>query len=122
MFSISSWNIRAMNQLPKQKEVQEAVKTNCLSVCKVLESHIAAPNLQKICDLVFGNWLWMSNASDCVGGTRIIIGWDPSRVDLMVLSRSDQVIHCQFSIISDNKQIFCSFIYAGNKSDHRREL
>lgn len=88
----------------------------------ILESHVAAHKLNSVCDRVFGRWLWYTNAKTCTGGTRKILGWDPGKVDMMVLSFSDQVIHAQLRIIAENKHLFCSFVYAGNRPEHRLEL
>lgn len=55
-FSVAAWNIRGLNFHPKQKEVQEVVSSNSLSICAVLESHVLLPKLQKICSSVFGGW------------------------------------------------------------------
>lgn len=111
-----------MNSLPKQNEVQLVVTSNNLGLCALLETHILPNKLQSICNRVFGSWIWTSNSQDCERGTRIVVGWDPSRVNLMVLNQSDQVIHCQINLISKNKSFFCSFIYVGNKVVHRRLL
>lgn len=40
----------------------------------------------------------------------------------MMLGQTDQVIHYQVMIIFENKCFFCSFVYAGNTIDKRREL
>lgn len=122
MFSIAAWNIRGLNVLPKQKEVQEVMVSNGLSICAVLESHVLLPKLQNVCSRVFSGWDWVSNNQQGSRGTRIIVGWDTNRTNLMVLSKSDQVIHCQVFIIAENKSFFCSFSYAGNSHAHRREL
>lgn len=65
MFSIASWNIRGMNQLPKQKEVQEVIVSSGLSVCAILESHVSVKKLSQICSNVFGSWNWTSNSTSC---------------------------------------------------------
>lgn len=122
MFSIASWNIRGLNRIPKQKEVLEVVREKELSMCAILESHVDISKLQKECTRVFDRWKWSSNNQLCNRGTRIIVGWDPNVVDIMVLTQTDQVIHCQVQIISDKKMMLCSFIYAGNNIAHRREL
>lgn len=122
MISMASWNIRGMNHVPKQNDVQQVVRENNLCVCAVLESHIHFSKLQKICSRVFTRWNWVSNVNHCAGGSRIILGWDPQLVDLMILSSSDQVIHCQVCVRADQKSFFYSFIYAGNNYMHRREL
>lgn len=89
MFSIASWNIRGMNRFPKHKEVQEVIRVNRISICAILESHIANVKLQKIYNNVFGNWDWISKNSSSLSSTRIIVGWDPGIVDVMVLSQTD---------------------------------
>ena len=40
----------------------------------------------------------------------------------MIISQSDQVMHTLLVIKSDQKMLFCSFVYAGNAYIHRREL
>lgn len=122
MLSIASWNIRGLNRIPKQNVVQEVVRENGLSMCAILESHVDISKLQTVCSRVFDRWLWISNNQCCSRGTRIIVGWDPNLVDVMVLTQTDQEVHCQVQIISDKKMMFCSFIYAGNQRAHRREL
>lgn len=111
-----------MNHLPKQKEVQEVEASNGVSICVALESHVLLPKLHSVCSTVFGRWDWVSNNQIGARGTRIIVGWDPNCTNVMVLSKSDQVIHCQVHIIANNKSFFCSFVYASNKHTHRREL
>lgn len=122
MVSLASWNIRGLNRVPKQQEVQQVVRDNQLSVCAVLESHVHFSKLQQICSKVFIHWNWNSNARKCVGGSRIIFGWDPQLVDLMLISDTDQVLHCQISTRTTHKSFFCSIVYAGNYYIHRREL
>ncbi|XP_022042210.1 uncharacterized protein LOC110944873 [Helianthus annuus] len=69
-----------------------------------------------------GAWNWMSNASCCNRGTRIMIGWDANLVDVMVLHQTDQVVHLQITFKLDRKSFFCSFVYAENHYNTRREL
>lgn len=40
----------------------------------------------------------------------------------MVVHQSDQVMHCWVQIIANNKWVYCSFVYVGNKYTQRREL
>ncbi|GKC07650.1 putative reverse transcriptase domain-containing protein [Tanacetum coccineum] len=109
-------------QIPKQREIQEVVRSNNLSICAVLESHVLAPKLKKVCNDVFGNWKWMSNSRKCDRDTRIILGWDPNKVNVMLLEQSGQALHCQVTILNDKTHFFCSFIYAANRHIQKREL
>lgn len=122
MISIAAWNIRGLNRFPKQLEIQEVVKANGLSVCLILESHVDVSKLQNICSKVFGSWYWTTNNEQCLKGTRIILGWDPDVVNIMIINQTDQVLHCLFRLIKENKQFFSSFIYAGNQYWYRKSL
>lgn len=102
--------------------MKEVVYNNKLSVCAILETHVIAPKLKKICDKVFGNWKWTSNQMSCDRGTRIILGWNPNDVYIMILNQTNQVLHCLVNLINDKKQLYCSFVYAANKPIERRHL
>ena len=106
MVSMASWNVRGLNRPLKQKEVRQVVKDNKLSLCAILESHVDVAQLFSICKSVFKNWDWTSNGSHCNKGTRIILGWDPSILDVMVISQSPQVMHVQVIFKCDQKLYF----------------
>nr|GEU60554.1 hypothetical protein [Tanacetum cinerariifolium] len=122
MFSMASWNIRGLNRTPKQSEVRQVVTENNLSMCVILESHVDVSSLSSICSKVFRNWDWISNVNLCNKGCRIILGWNKDIVDVLLLSQSDQVVNTRVFHKADNKVLYCSFIYAGNKTIERRTL
>ncbi|XP_022040603.1 uncharacterized protein LOC110943155 [Helianthus annuus] len=117
-----AWNIRGLNRPLKQREVQQVVKDNRLSVCAILESHVEVSKLSKVCNRVFRQWEWTSNGGVCNRGTRIIIGWNNDLVDLMVLAQTDQVVHVKLKSIALDTRVFVSFVYAKNTYQERREL
>ncbi|XP_022030984.1 uncharacterized protein LOC110931923 [Helianthus annuus] len=84
------WNIRGLNLTLKQREVQMLISEKRLKVCAILESHVSVSNLGRVCKNVFRSWDWTSNGACCSRGTRIIVGWDNSVVDLMVIDQTDQ--------------------------------
>ncbi|GKE76256.1 RNA-directed DNA polymerase, eukaryota, reverse transcriptase zinc-binding domain protein, partial [Tanacetum coccineum] len=103
-------------------EVRQVIFENKLSVCAILESHVADQNLEKMCKYVFSHWDWVSNAMTCNKGTRIIVGWNHNDVDVTVIHQDPQVIHTRVWLKADRKEFFCSFIYAHNKYTQRRPL
>nr|GEX45575.1 hypothetical protein [Tanacetum cinerariifolium] len=107
---------------PKQSEVRQVVNENQLSVCAILGSHVDLSSLSNVCSKVFRSWEWMSNASLCFKGCRIIVGWNVDVVHLMVLSQSSQDLHVKVFHNATNKTMFCSFIYVGNLQTERRFL
>ncbi|XP_071705091.1 uncharacterized protein [Rutidosis leptorrhynchoides] len=56
------------------------------------------------------------------GGTRIIMGWNPLIVNVIVIDISDQAIHCLVHLVRDNKRFYVSIVYAKNYYIHRRPL
>ncbi|GKE75761.1 RNA-directed DNA polymerase, eukaryota, reverse transcriptase zinc-binding domain protein, partial [Tanacetum coccineum] len=45
-------------------------------VFSVIETHVKAQKLSKVCERVFGQWDWVSNIGQCNAGCRITIGWN----------------------------------------------
>ncbi|PWA43152.1 hypothetical protein CTI12_AA540650 [Artemisia annua] len=67
------------------------------------ETHVSKQKLNRVCSKVFGNWNWLSNTACCEDYTRIIIGWDPNSVDVMILDQSDLVVHCFVESINSDE-------------------
>ncbi|KAK1414742.1 hypothetical protein QVD17_30493 [Tagetes erecta] len=122
MISMAAWNIRGLNQPLKQNEVRKVIQENNIQVCAVLESHVSVDRLSNICRKVFRDWDWSSNGQVCDKGTRIILGWNPNVVDIMVIAQSSQVVHSQVFLKKGGQSFFCSFVYAKNNYCERREV
>ncbi|GJY25818.1 RNA-directed DNA polymerase, eukaryota, reverse transcriptase zinc-binding domain protein [Tanacetum coccineum] len=103
-------------------DVRHIISENNLSICAILESHVADSNLLKLCPLIFRHWNWTSNGSCCLKGTRIILGWNHNDVDIVVINQDDQIIHIRVWLKLERKELFCSFVYAHNRYIQRREL
>ncbi|GJY07295.1 hypothetical protein Tco_0374349 [Tanacetum coccineum] len=78
--------------------------------------------LDKLCRKVFWNWHWTSNGAVCTKVSRIILGWNPDVVNVVFVSFDDQVLHSCVHFKADNKDLFCSWIYAHNRYQQRRSL
>ncbi|GJQ89660.1 polypyrimidine tract-binding protein homolog 2 isoform X1 [Tanacetum coccineum] len=50
-----------------------------------IESHVGKSSLAKLCHKVFRKWKWTSNGVVCLKGSRIILGWNPDIVDVVVI-------------------------------------
>ncbi|XP_071719190.1 uncharacterized protein [Rutidosis leptorrhynchoides] len=89
---------------------------------KTEESHVDVIKLSNVCASVFHSRQWTSNSSMSNGGTRIIMGWNPLIVNVIVIDFSDQVIHCLIHLVGDNKRMYVSIVYAKNYYIHRRSV
>ncbi|XP_022014453.1 uncharacterized protein LOC110913945 [Helianthus annuus] len=55
-----------------------------------METHVDSSNVANVCKRVCQSWHWATNEDCCDKGIRIMVGWDPSLVDVMVLAHSEQ--------------------------------
>ncbi|PWA85231.1 RNA-directed DNA polymerase, eukaryota, Reverse transcriptase zinc-binding domain protein [Artemisia annua] len=63
------------------------------------KSHVATSRLINVCARIFWRWDWTSNGNLCNKGSRIILGWNPDDVDIMVIAQMDQeIIVAEFNI------------------------
>ncbi|GJY57541.1 RNA-directed DNA polymerase, eukaryota, reverse transcriptase zinc-binding domain protein [Tanacetum coccineum] len=88
---INDWGL---NKVSHQNEVTHMVRKGGYSMCGLLETHVKKSKLSRIYSHVLGDWDWVLNSSSCVGGTRIIIGWDPKMVNVMVMEQTSRAVHC----------------------------
>nr|GEW60088.1 hypothetical protein [Tanacetum cinerariifolium] len=65
---------------------------------------------------------WTSNGLMCFKGSRIIIGWNPNVVNVVVVSFDAQVMRVCMYFKAYKKELFCSFVYAHNRYIQRRDL
>ncbi|KAJ9536695.1 LOW QUALITY PROTEIN: hypothetical protein OSB04_un000168, partial [Centaurea solstitialis] len=122
MLSIASWNIRGLNASDKQQEVKAFVRNNNLAICAILESHVKGDGLSGVCSSTFGRWDWVSNHLFSDLGTRIIIAWDGSVLEVMPLEYHRQFIHCEVRVKGSSNPFFMSIVYADNRGCERKQL
>ncbi|GJR70349.1 RNA-directed DNA polymerase, eukaryota, reverse transcriptase zinc-binding domain protein [Tanacetum coccineum] len=72
--------------------------------------------------IVMDGWKWTSNEMACSKGSRIILGWNPDIVNVVIISFNDQVMHVCIVFKAKKKELFCLFIYAHNRYIQRRDL
>ncbi|KAL7230864.1 hypothetical protein ACSBR2_009198 [Camellia fascicularis] len=75
--------------MKEQKEICSFIRVNHLSLLGIVEAKIRPSNLSSVttrCFLV--HWQYTHNAAMCLVA-RILVGWDPSKLSVLVLSCSD---------------------------------
>ncbi|GKF55600.1 hypothetical protein Tco_0165940 [Tanacetum coccineum] len=73
-------------------------------------------------DVVEDDSFAVKNITANVMNGKIVVGWNPDVVRMMVIQESKQQMLCLIENIKDHSKVFCSFIYAPNSSSERREL
>ena len=119
---IGCWNIRGLSTSDKQKEVKNFIDEEGLNVCAVLETHSKTKKLNKIADRIFGQWEWVSNMQHCDKGCRIVLGWNSLEIRMSMVHCSKQSMLCCVETVDDKVKLFCTFVYAANSGNERKEL
>ncbi|PWA79613.1 RNA-directed DNA polymerase, eukaryota, Reverse transcriptase zinc-binding domain protein [Artemisia annua] len=121
-FKVASWNIRGLGKLTKQNEIKNLIRNEKLSICAILETHMKKDKTNKICDKIFGNWVWQHNLNVSVKGCRIILGWNSDVTNCTLIHSTRQAMMYLIEVLSSNKKFFCTFIYAADSGRDRRDL
>ncbi|XP_056850253.1 uncharacterized protein LOC108824527 [Raphanus sativus] len=114
------WNIRGFNKKTKHSVVREWIRRGSFQFGCLLETRVKEAKASRIADLVFGDWSFLSNYENNRLG-RIWIVWSP-KVRVTPFFKSGQVITCAILLEGMTEEIFCSFVYAANTVEERREL
>ncbi|KAJ9536694.1 hypothetical protein OSB04_un000167 [Centaurea solstitialis] len=122
MLKAACWNIRGLNAPEKQREVKSFLRVNEINLFAVLESHLSSQALGSVVNNVFNRWAWVSNQSVSLHGTRIIVAWNSSFMDVVVIDMHAQFLHCEIRLRGVAQPWLCSFVYAANNSTLRRQL
>ncbi|KAJ9535927.1 hypothetical protein OSB04_un000907 [Centaurea solstitialis] len=78
--------------------------------------------IQQVCKSTFGRWSWVSNQATCSYGTQIILAWDPSLFDVMIIGMISQCLHTQIRVRGSDMVFFATFVYGANRSVERQLL
>ncbi|KAL1204611.1 hypothetical protein V5N11_033247 [Cardamine amara subsp. amara] len=113
------WNIRGFNKFNKQQVVKNWIDKYGIEFGALLETRVKAGKSDRIVTSLFKNWSMVSNYEFHRLG-RIWVIWS-TKVKLRVVFKSAQMITCAIEL-EDGEDFFCSFIYASNFEEERREL
>lgn len=118
---IASWNIRGFNHPLKQNGAKLLIHSNQIDVVAILETKSNISKVQKFINNKLKGWKFVDN-SDCAHGGRIFVLWNPALVDLVLLQKQGQVVHCLVNCRISSTTMRVSFIYAANSLVIRRDL
>ncbi|XP_056698461.1 uncharacterized protein [Spinacia oleracea] len=88
--------LMGLNLSHKQEEVKRFIQKYEVGLVGLLEHKVKLPNLGKLCQKVFQNWCFTSNASYHNGG-RIVVAWKSGSFNVNITAASSQFIHCHIT-------------------------
>lgn len=118
---IGWWNIRGFTKALKHKVVHSFLKEQSLSIFALLETKLDDGKLLDIVQLKFSCWKVVHNCEEHEGG-RIVVFWDPVRVLISQLSKTDQVIHLLITCLVTGTKFYTSFVYGKHSIVARRPM
>lgn len=120
MSSFFAWNMRGFNKPRKQRAVRYWVKAAKLSIGCLTETKVTEENFQKVFDATFPGWSCVHNYTNHRLG-RIWVCWS-DEVEVCPVSTSMQMITVWVKYKASGDTFLCSFVYASNYANERREL
>lgn len=114
------WNVRGLNKSSKHSVIKKWVEGENFQFGCVLETRVQERKAVKVLNKVFNDWSVLTNYEYNRLG-RIWVVWRPN-VRLTPFFKSGQVITCSVKLEGEDSEFFCSFIYASNFDEERRDL
>lgn len=107
---VGAWNVRGLKGRLTMDGVVDLLKQHQVSLFGIFESKLSIPNLNLFFNYRLRNWNFAHNF-DLVDNGRMVVLWDPCKVDCVVLAVEPQCIHCQVTCKVSQKAFVCTFIY-----------
>ncbi|KAL9232349.1 hypothetical protein vseg_007472 [Gypsophila vaccaria] len=120
MDNIGFWNVKGMNRLTKQNEINFFLHNKDIGLIGLIETKINNKAFQKA-QLSFYNWCISTNSGYHKGG-RIWIVWKPQVYRVQFLEYSAQHIHMKVESIQRSQSFYFTVVYAFNGIQDRVPL
>lgn len=114
------WNVRGFNKGTKQAVVRKWCRDQLMNFGCLIETRVKEKKAGRIVEEVFEGWNLMANYEFNRLG-RLWVVWR-STVRLTPVFKSAQIITCSVLLPGRDEEFFCSFIYAYNTVEERKEL
>ncbi|KAJ6724579.1 hypothetical protein OIU85_022495 [Salix viminalis] len=122
MISLGGWNTWGLNGFQKQNSVLQWTTKNNLDIIGILETKLQASKLPHIGTLLkMPHWHFLSNSQGS-NTCRIIVGWNPYKVHVTMVSYLHQWLTVEVSSIACASRLRVTFVYALNSPTDRRPL
>lgn len=117
----ATWNVRGLHKPQKQAAVRELVRNKKVDLLGLVETKLSFSSLRILLSNHFAGWNVINNF-DLVPGGRILLLWNPAKIDVVTIIREKQVIHTTISCLVTNNSFNFSLVYGFWSVANRREL
>lgn len=116
-----TWNMRGLVQDSRQSALFSLLHIHKVDVLGLVETKLSPDSLKKFISKYFKNWSYTENF-DLVKGGRILIIWNPLRVEMNDIVKEEQVIHSSITCRLTNNSFKFSVVYGFWHVADRRSL
>ena len=113
------WNVRGFNKQLNHSVVKKWTSSSEMKFGCILETRVKEKKANGILHSVFNGWSHMMNY-ECSQGGRIWLVWRET-VCVTPVYKTDQMITSSVKL-QGQEEFFCTFIYASNQLEGRKEL
>nr|GEU89886.1 histidine kinase 3 [Tanacetum cinerariifolium] len=106
----------------RQNDAQKFIQEEKVQMCAFIETHLKTKNIVKVGNKVFGDWNWESNIQQTPTSCRIMLGWNPRLLRVMLIDITKQDILCTVELIPNKIRFYYTIVYASNNGMEKRSL
>lgn len=114
------WNVRGLNKTSKHSVIKKWVAEQNFQFGCLIETRVKENKVQRLRSKLFNDWSILTNYEYNRRG-RIWVLWRGD-VRLTPVYKSGQLITCSVKLVDHVDEFFCSFVYASNFAEERKEL
>ncbi|KAL1563065.1 hypothetical protein AAHA92_05572 [Salvia divinorum] len=118
---IATWNVRGMQQLPRQAAIVDFVQKDKIDVVGLLEAKLKKHNYDYFLKNKFNDWK-VVNYFDLINNNRILLLWNPWHVELKIVSVEEQAIHSKIRCLTSNNSFNFTLVYGLHTVPDKRPL
>ncbi|GJV90082.1 RNA-directed DNA polymerase, eukaryota, reverse transcriptase zinc-binding domain protein [Tanacetum coccineum] len=111
-----------MSKELRHNDAKKFIHDENVNMCAFIETHLKAKNIKKVGDKVFRDWNWDSNIQQTSNCYRIMVGWNPRLVKVLIINKSNQDMLCSVELVPNKIRFYCTIVYASNNGTERRCL
>ncbi|GJZ46112.1 RNA-directed DNA polymerase, eukaryota, reverse transcriptase zinc-binding domain protein [Tanacetum coccineum] len=121
-FKLVVWNIRGISNELRQNAARKYIQEENVQMCAFIKTHLKSKSIIKVGNRVFEDWSWDSNIHQTPNCCRIMLGWNPKLLRVMMIDIKEQAILCAVELIPNKIRFYCAIVYASNNEIERISL
>ena len=117
----ASWNVRGLCEASKALSVGSWLQQNNICLCGLLETRVKRHWIESVASSIAKSWHWYSY-QQFHNRVRILLGWKPALVDVVVDRVHLQYVHCHVTVWKSGFRFWFTVVYGLNSLADKKDL